>query len=195
MRITSPFLLAMGCMTSVYSLAIDGPATINGQPMPDRWIRYDLTPVNTTTSDTSLIPRTNVRICERVLTATSQCVGLISQAIIISKAIGSAIKSISDAGSCGKSYGSLDGVSWVYYATGSNCDTTAEAATIQGAIKQHLTTIDGNSLCATECLDLTHSGTWSGFLLIGPTNNFDSTMYCGPSLSFGSCTSGGKNDI
>ncbi|KAF7958093.1 hypothetical protein EAE96_003660 [Botrytis aclada] len=195
MRFTTPILLAMSCMTSVYSLAIDGPSTINGQPMPDRWIRYDLTYVNTTITDISLTPRTDVRVCERILSGANQCLGLINLVIVLSKTLGSAIKSISDAGSCGKSYGSLDGVSWVYYATGSNCDTTAEAATIQGAIKQHLATTDGNSLCATECLDLTHSGTWSGFLLIGPTNGFDSSMYCGPSLSFGSCSSGGKNDI
>ncbi|KAF7906842.1 hypothetical protein EAF00_001120 [Botryotinia globosa] len=194
MRITTPVLLAMSCTKSVYSLAIDGPSTINGQPMPERWIRYDLTPVNTT-SDTSLVSRTNVKVCEQILRITAQCLTVVSIVVTLSETVGAAIKSLSDAGSCGKSYGSLDGVSWVYYATGSNCDTTAEVKTIQGAIKQHLTTTDGNSLCSTECLDLTHSGTWSGFLLIGPTNSFDSTMYCGPSLSFGSCTSGGKNDI
>ncbi|TGO40703.1 hypothetical protein BHYA_0033g00570 [Botrytis hyacinthi] len=102
---------------------------------------------------------------------------------------------MSGAGGCGKSYGSLDGVSWVYYATGRDYDTTAEAKTLQGAIKHHLTTTDGNSLYSTECLDLTHSGTWSGFLLIEPTNSFDSTMYCGPSLPIGACTSGRKKDI
>ncbi|TGO49971.1 hypothetical protein BCON_0195g00290 [Botryotinia convoluta] len=52
--ITTPILLAMSCMTSVYSLAIDGPSTINRQPMPDRWIRYDLTPVKIATTDVSL---------------------------------------------------------------------------------------------------------------------------------------------
>ncbi|TGO14383.1 hypothetical protein BTUL_0054g00540 [Botrytis tulipae] len=105
--------------------------------------------------------------------------------VYYSTTIGAVIKSMSGAGRCGKSYGSLDGVSWVYYATGRNCNTASEAKTIQGAIKQHLTTTDGNSLCSTECLDLTESATWSGFLLIGPTNNFDSTMYCGPTLPFG----------
>ncbi|TGO50265.1 hypothetical protein BELL_1830g00010 [Botrytis elliptica] len=89
--------------------------------------------------------------------------------------------------------GAVDGVSWVYYATGRNCDTAAEAKTIQKAIKHQLT--NGNSPCSTECLDLTRSGAWSGFLLIGPTNSFDGTMYCGPSLSIGSCTSGGKNGL
>lgn len=77
----------------------------------------------------------------------------------------------------------MDGISWVYYATGRNCDTTAEASTIQGAIKHHLQTTDGSKLCGTECLDLTHSGTWSGYLLIGPTSSFKSTTYCGPVLS------------
>ncbi|KAF5879133.1 uncharacterized protein Bfra_006338 [Botrytis fragariae] len=134
--------------------------------MPERWIRYDLTPINTTTSGTSLVSRTNVRVCERVLTIITQCLTIVNIVVTLSDTIGAAIKSLSDAGSCGKSSGSLDGVSWVYYATGRNCDTTAEVKTIQGAIKQHLITTDGNSLCSTECLDLTHSGTWSGFLLI-----------------------------
>lgn len=83
----------------------------------------------------------------------------------------------------------VDGVSWVYHATGRNCNTASEAKTIKRAIKQHLATTDGNSLCSTECLDLTKSATWSGYLLIGPTNNFDSTMYCGPILPVESCAS------
>ncbi|KAF7924746.1 uncharacterized protein EAE97_010697 [Botrytis byssoidea] len=194
MRITTPVLLAMSCTKSVYSLAIDGPSTINGQPMPERWIRYDLTPVNTT-SDTSLVSRTNVKVCERILAMTAQCLTIVNIVVTLSETVGAAIKSLSDAGSCGKSYGSLDNVSWVYYATGSNCDITTEIKTIQGAIKQHLTITDRNSLCSIEYLDLIYSGIWNSFLLIRPTNSFDSTIYCEPSLSFGSYTSKRKNNI
>ncbi|KAF7893485.1 uncharacterized protein EAF02_001023 [Botrytis sinoallii] len=129
-----------------------------------------------------------MRITTSILLALSSMTSL-----YYSTNIRTAINFISGAGRCSKSYGSLDGVSWVYYATGRNCDTAAEAKTIQKAIKHQLT--NGNSPCSTECLDLTRSGAWSGFLLIGPTNSFDGTMYCGPSLSIGSCTSGGKNDL
>ncbi|EMR89157.1 hypothetical protein BcDW1_2167 [Botrytis cinerea BcDW1] len=106
----------------------------------------------------------------------------------------SSIKVLSNQGSCTTSSGSLDGISWVYHASGRNCVTKSEAYLIQRAIKHHLETDDGG-LCATECLDLTDSGAWNGYLLAGPTSNFDSSMYCGPTISFETCTSGGKNDL
>ncbi|KAL5316790.1 hypothetical protein ACEPPN_015841 [Leptodophora sp. 'Broadleaf-Isolate-01'] len=165
--------------------------------VPNRWARYDLTPVdevgNSTGVESSLTPRTDVKVCERVLAAAINCVVFGSGIFTIASAIGGAIRGLADQNSCAKSYGSLDGISWLYYATGSNCDTTAEAGTIAGAIKQHLSTVDGASMCTTDCLDLTHSGTWNGYLLIGPSNNFNSGMYCGPTLSFATYTSGGKN--
>ncbi|KAJ8062586.1 hypothetical protein OCU04_009110 [Sclerotinia nivalis] len=67
MRFAKTILLAMHCITAVQSLAIDYFATIEGQPMPDRWIRYDLTYVNTTTTGISLTPRTNIQACQRTL--------------------------------------------------------------------------------------------------------------------------------
>ncbi|TEY44878.1 hypothetical protein BOTCAL_0342g00020 [Botryotinia calthae] len=190
----SQSLLAIGCITPIYSLAIDSTSIIEGKQMPDKWIRYDLTPVNTATTAVSLTPRTDVSVCE-IIRNTAACLTVANILINWTASVAASIKSLSNQGSCSTSYGSLDGISWVYYATGRNCDTTAEAATIQGAIKNHLETTDGNKLCGTECLDLTHSGTWNGYLLVGPTSNFNSGAYCGPSLSFGQCTSGGKNDV
>ncbi|ESZ92107.1 hypothetical protein SBOR_7522 [Sclerotinia borealis F-4128] len=194
MRFALTTLLVMHCVTLACSLAVRSPSTIEGQPMPDRWIRYDLTPLNTTTTEVSLTPRTPASVCERIIQTTNACLKIASILVQAAKTIGASIKALSDDGSCSKSEGSLDGLSWVYYATGRNCDTTAEAATIQGAIKQHLQTTDGSVLCGMECLDLTHSGTWSGFLLIGPTSTFNSAAYCGPTLSFTSCSSGGNNN-
>lgn len=54
---------------------------------------------------------------------------------------------------------------------------------------------NSGKLCRTECLDLTHGGTWDGYLLIGPASHFDSNMYCGPKLPFKHCDSGGKEDV
>ncbi|KAF7883423.1 uncharacterized protein EAF02_005343 [Botrytis sinoallii] len=187
-------LLAMRCITPVYSLAIDASLTIEGKPMPDKWIRYDLTPVNTTSTAVSLTPRTDVDVCE-IIRTTASCLTIVK---ILSGFVASAaasIKSVSNDGSCAKISGSFEGISWVYYATGRNCDTTAEASTIQGALKHHLETVDGSQVCGTECLDLTHSGTWNGYLLFGPTSNFNSAAYCGPTLPYSKCTSGGKNDL
>jgi hypothetical protein len=52
---------------------------------------------------------------------------------------------------------------------------------IVGAIEHHTKT-HGCKLHQTECLDLTE--TFNGFLLIGPTNKFDTELYCGPTFSF-----------
>ncbi|KAF7887508.1 hypothetical protein EAF00_009802 [Botryotinia globosa] len=187
-------LLAMRCITPVYSLAVDSPSTIEGKPMPDKWIRYDLTPVNTTTTAVSLTARTDVTICERIV-FVGGCLQAADILISWVASIAALIKSESNQGNCAATSGSFNGISWVYYAAGRNCDTTAEASTIQGALKNHLETVDGSQLCGTECLDLTHSGTWNGYLLFGPTSNFNSAAYCGPTLSYSKCTSGGKNDV
>lgn len=61
-----------------------------------------------------------------------------------------------------------------------SCDTFAVQATISRAI-EHRVRESGLPL-ATECLDLTKGNTWNGFLLIGPSNDFDANMYCGPEL-------------
>ncbi|CAG7562050.1 unnamed protein product [Fusarium equiseti] len=78
-------------------------------------------------------------------------------------------------------------------AAGGDCDTIAEEKTIAGALEDHLKQY-GDPLCETRCLNLTHGGTWNGYLLIGPADDFDSSAYCGPKLDFDHCTSGGKYD-
>ncbi|GKU08152.1 hypothetical protein FLAG1_09971 [Fusarium langsethiae] len=73
-----------------------------------------------------------------------------------------------------------------YRSTGRYCDTTAEQETIAGAIEHHIKK-HGSKVCGTECLDLSHGGTWNGYLAIGPAKSFDHKAYCEPELSFGSC--------
>ncbi|KAF5685607.1 hypothetical protein FCIRC_3393 [Fusarium circinatum] len=81
-----------------------------------------------------------------------------------------------------------------YHSNGRHCDTTAEQETIAGAIKRHIKR-HGHKICGTECLNLTHGGTWDGYLLIGPADKFDDSAECGPEISFQHCDSGGKGDL
>ncbi|APA16250.1 predicted protein [Sclerotinia sclerotiorum 1980 UF-70] len=195
MRFAVTTILMMHCVTSGLSLAVDTTSTIEGKPMPDKWIKYDLeVPFNTAVTDVSLAPRTDVTVCQAIQTV-SACLNIANILISWAKSTGALIKSLSDSGSCATSSGSLNGISFVYYTSGRNCDTTAQEDTIQGAIKQHLENVDQGSLCGTQCLNLSHGGTWEGYLLIGPADSFNSGAYCGSSLAWSQCTSGGKNNL
>ena len=134
-------------------------------------------------------------MCERIISTTGSCVVITSFVISMAKSLASTIKELSDQGSCNAMHGIYESLSWVYYSSGRNCDTTAQHDTISGAIKKYLADTNGNKLCGTECLRMDHGGTWDGWLEIGPTASFKSDAYCGPSLSFSSCLSGSNNDI
>jgi hypothetical protein len=164
---------------------------------PDRWVRYDLeVPVDlaNNTTNLTLAKRTNVGICESKRASGSPCsyLGHIYDTVNF---IGARIKDQANQKSCGTVSGSVNDVSYKYYAAGQNCDTTAEQQTIAGAIEHHLKYKNNGQLCDTECLDLTHSGSWNGHLLIGLSGSFASNAYCGPSLSFDNCDNGGKADF
>ncbi|KAK0101923.1 hypothetical protein ONS95_001264 [Cadophora gregata] len=73
-----------------------------------------------------------------------------------------------------------------------NCELAPEARRIKGAVKNHLHTNEGKTICDMECLDLTQSRDWHGFHLIGPTKNFDYKIHCGPTLPLRTCSSGGN---
>lgn len=91
--------------------------------------------------------------------------------------------------------GSYEGLRWSYHSSGRNCDTTAQQATIAGAIKKYMTNVEHDKICGTHCLRMDHGGTWDGWLKLGPVNSFNDGAYCGPELSFVRCLSGGNNDI
>jgi len=164
---------------------------------PGSWARYDLEiPVDSTVNktDPTLVKRTDVRVCESKRASGSTCsyLGHIYDTVNF---ISGHIKDLSNQHNCGSYTGSVNDISYKYYAAGQNCDTTAEQATIAGAIEHHLKTVDGSQLCDTVCLDLTHGGTWDGYLLMGPRDSFASDAYCGPSLAFDNCDNGGKADF
>ncbi|KAG5771170.1 hypothetical protein H9Q72_002163 [Fusarium xylarioides] len=139
----------------------------------------------------------HVTVCERIITITSYCViigGAIKDGIL---QISAAIKHASNVKTCSTFTGHAGpngNVFYRYRSTGRHCDTTAEQETIAGAIEHHINN-HGHKICGTQCLELTHGGTWHGYLLIGPASNFDHKAYCGPKVSFKHCDSGGKGDM
>ncbi|EME40036.1 hypothetical protein DOTSEDRAFT_74790 [Dothistroma septosporum NZE10] len=201
----STTLLALHSCSTVNGAPVADTAVMmfDGQPQPSRWMLYDLEmpfgPLNQSEiMETSIERRTQVTACERVAAFAASCFVIGNSLKPIVTYLGNVIINARDQRSCGTFTGAVSGVTFRYQANGKNCDTTAEEATIQGAIAYHLSTVDNGQLCATECLDLTHGGTWDGYLLIGPTNSFDSSAYCGPQLTkdmFSKCSSGGKKDV
>ncbi|KAJ7232559.1 hypothetical protein C8J57DRAFT_1578882 [Mycena rebaudengoi] len=104
-------------------------------------------------------------------------------------AIGSSIASVafgsSSANDCSVHSGSIDGVQWRYYATGTGCGTTVGLATIRGAIDAWLRD-SVNGKCQEVFLRMTH---WTGFLSVSPAGA-PAPSDCGPD-NYGSCVEHG----
>ncbi|KAI9644128.1 hypothetical protein NHQ30_007481 [Ciborinia camelliae] len=186
MRFAIPAFLVMCCISSASSWELSPIPTFKGQRITDEWIKYNPAPVNT-----------GLTVYERTVAATSGYLSIIGGLTAISKTIASSIKALSEDRKCGKIYDSLGGASWVYYATGKDCDTAAGAKIIKRAMKHSLET--NGEPCHMECFDLTQysnerTAFWDGFLLYGPTDGFNSSIYCGPKIPFLS-TCGGKNEL
>jgi len=194
-RFITTFCLLSACL---------GAATPSMQP--ERWARYDLEmPIGKSVTSEAVITQDNstdfalekrrqVGVCEFII-VTASCIAIKNELQSYVNYMANFIKNLADQRNCGTFTSQIGNVKFRYHANGKNCGTTAEQATIAGAIENHLKKNNGGELCATECLDLTHDGTWDGFLLIGPSNSFDASRYCGPTLDFGKCTSGGKEDF
>ncbi|KAJ4005628.1 hypothetical protein NW766_011181 [Fusarium irregulare] len=97
----------------------------------------------------------------------------------------------------GDDYGTIVGtagpnqeIRYKYYSAKGAWDTMAERDTIRGAIEEQIKKNYPKDLCETQCLDLRKTGLWDGWLLVGPSWEFDSGKYCGPDLpdlKFGEC--------
>ncbi|GIJ86638.1 hypothetical protein Asppvi_005530 [Aspergillus pseudoviridinutans] len=105
------------------------------------------------------------------------------------------IRGLSDQHSCRRMTGTFDNVKWSFYATGQHCDTTAQEASIQGAIAEYIRNAENGTICGTQCLRLDHGGTWNGWLKLGSVSSFDENAYCGVGLPFDKCISGGNDYI
>ncbi|EXM19552.1 hypothetical protein FOTG_12408 [Fusarium oxysporum f. sp. vasinfectum 25433] len=185
--------------TEVTEVVNEAEAVNEAVKMPDSLALYHLEDFESEdfeSEDSALEKRRHVTVCERIITITSHCV-IIGGAIKLTWRSGAAIKHASNVKTCSTFIGHAGPNSNLFYryrSTGRHCDTTAEQETIAGAIEHHIKN-HGHKLCGTQCLELTHGGTWHGYLLIGPASNFDHKAYCGPEVSFKHCDSGGKGDI
>lgn len=121
------------------------------------------------------------------------CVSIVAVSAQIVLGIAGLLKGDSDANDCTEHSASIDGVNWKVYASGNNCDTTAQLNTIQGAVTKYLEA-QNNNICGVHCLKLSHGGTYTGYVTIAPAGTSLDSFYCGEYSSFGNCVSGGKND-
>lgn len=115
---------------------------------------------------------------------------------VFHKAAGEA-KYESDNKNCGVHHHVVDTPSrkmrYVYSSSGGDCSSTAQESTIEGSLDKAYRTYIKSHYDHIWCMELTHGGTWKGYLLIGPDGNWPSNLSCGDSSS-GTCVSGGKND-
>ncbi|GFF42668.1 hypothetical protein IFM61606_07757 [Aspergillus udagawae] len=105
------------------------------------------------------------------------------------------LRGLSDEHSCRRMTDTFDNVKWSFYATGQHCNTTAQEATVQGAIADYIRNAENGTICGTQCLRLDHGGTWNGWLKLGSVSSFNENAYCGIGLPFDKCISGGNDDI
>lgn len=139
--------------------------------------------------------RTDVKVCTSLDPANvGACVAVVGTVSAIAIGIAGLLKSDSNSNDCGTHTGSLDGVNYSVYATGNNCDTTAQLGTISGALNNFIATVDENTICGVQCLKLTHGGTWSAYVLLGQSSYNLNNYSCDLAGTFGSCASGGEAD-
>lgn len=78
-----------------------------------------------------------------------------------------------------------------------NCHTTAQRATIEGAIDHYVDEKLPDSVCGVQCMKLTHGGDWEGYVVFGAgTYNWEKWLdMCASVGKLGHCEKGGKKYI
>jgi len=113
----------------------------------------------------------------------------------VTNAIAQQMKADSNANDCTVHSGSSSDVNFSMFATGKNCDTTAQATTMQGALAVYLEG-QASAVCDIRCVKMTHgSGTYTSFLTIAPGGTDISGTSCTADEAFGDAGSGGDNDV
>lgn len=195
-------LIMTVCWLAISAQALSLPSTISGQPLPDKWFRIILDEPGdfgadqnlTRDANVDLVERTPITACDAIIIASS-CINIVKELYNFCETVGTSIKSLSDQHSCRHINGEYQSIRWDFYASGRNCDTTAQQATIAGAIHKYIEKIENGVMCGTQCLRLDHGDTWKGWLRMGHASAYNDKAYCGPSLPFDSCVTGGNNDI
>jgi hypothetical protein len=116
----------------------------------------------------------------------ANCIALGALGASVAGIIAAVVKSDSNNNDCTAHTGSIDDVNWKVYASGRNCDTTAQLSTIDGALTNYLRS-QNDSVCNIKCIKLDHSGTWTGYVTIAPAGTNLDNYYCGTGYSFGNC--------
>lgn len=188
---------------STVNKAIEDPGSISAPKakdravFPDTWFSYDLASFDGTSS---LEARKPDQVCTAKSTYFSNVTNFLVSVNTIKgfiTSIASLMKSKSDDEDCAVTSGAFAGIAFRYYATGdgnSDCATTSELGTIEGALWHHFQEVHANGIPESECLKFSHDGKWKGWLLYGPSDTVDLSRYCGDRLNFGDCTKGGKKD-
>lgn len=156
---------------------------------------------NNASNASALEKRKDVKLCGYTFkVTTTRCtswggLGISIGAFAVSAA--SSFKGSSNSNDCGIEEYTLNNFDYAIAATGRNCDTTAQRATIEGAIEKYLRQNNPSSFCNVQCYHLTHGGTWNGYLVFGAAN-YDLNYYatqCEALTKSGTCVSGGSGDV
>ncbi|KAK1148716.1 hypothetical protein N8T08_008601 [Aspergillus melleus] len=177
-------------------LAVGSPSlsSIEGQPLPDRWHQINLADENGIeypeyAQSLLMDPTGNITEADLETRRPADLCGRLGEVN------GTDNQDLSDSHNCGVIDGTYRDIRYEFYATGRHCDTTSQQKTIAGAINKYIHKVDKGRICHTECLRITHGGTYAGWLKVGPKNSFKANAYCGVHLNFDHCISGGNNDI
>ncbi|BCS20323.1 uncharacterized protein APUU_20755S [Aspergillus puulaauensis] len=192
---------------SLLATAVAGAPSDPPAQLPDAWISYDnlgnrtdLEIIDTADGDAMTrlgLSRTPIKACENDYSGAKDC-KKVDKAKIIARTLGTMIKEKSKDHDCSSFTATLDKFEFEYYATGRHCDTTAEQGTIAGAIYHFIHSVLDDNICNAQCMRLTHGGTWTGWLSLGPAGSLKKAkIQCDSGLGsdFDTCKSGGKNDI
>ena len=94
---------------------------------------------------------------------------MISSIAAVATYITSIIKEQSDKKSCAVISGTIEDLHYQYSAHGRNCDTTSESKTVNAAVDHALNYMVDQKVDAA-CFQLTHGGTWKGYLQVAGPN-------------------------
>lgn len=114
----------------------------------------------------------------------------------VAQQIGSQLYTDASNDDCTIHSGSIDDLYYRVYATttGGNCESTAEVGTIQGALYNWIQTeYENGDLCGSQCVRLSHGGTWTGWLAISTSSSALNSFTCDSSVSVPNCGSCGKD--
>lgn len=142
------------------------------------------------TSLLSIATAKHVTWCASSASSGSNCQNIYLAAEDIAEQIGDQVYTDYTNNDCGLHSGSIGDIYYTVYATttGGDCRSTAELATVQGALYNLIQTqFVNDELCGSQCIKLSHGGTWTGWLAISTSQSALSSFQCGSSVGVPNC--------